>query len=287
MSYIGSTPTSQAFAPGTDTFSGTGSQVAFTLSRNVATVNDILVVVNNVDQQPTAYSVLGSTLTFTAAPSSGTNNIYVRYLSTNLQTIAPQQGSVYPSSLSTGGPTWNTSSNLGVGISPDYKLDILTSATTRLGIITSSGGNLFSSINETNTLYKNLQIASLATNFIAGDVLVTSTSGLGYGIGAGGTVTQATNKNTGVTLNKPSGQIITSNSALPANATAGFQLNSSLISSTDVVVLSINSPNTGTYQTWVYFTTNGYCFVALKNNSGSSLSEAVTINFAVIKSVTS
>lgn len=94
MSYIGSSPASQAFAPGTDTFSGTGSQVAFTLSRNVATVNDILVVVNNVDQQPTAYTVASNTLTFSAAPSSGTNNIYVRYLSTNLVTIAPGQGTV-------------------------------------------------------------------------------------------------------------------------------------------------------------------------------------------------
>ena len=112
MSYIGNTPTSQAFAPGTDTFSGTGSQTAFTLSRNVSTVNDILVVVNNVEQQPSNYTVSGTTLTFSPAPSSGTNNIYVRYLSTNLLAVAPQQGSVVPSSLSTGGPTWDTSGNV-------------------------------------------------------------------------------------------------------------------------------------------------------------------------------
>jgi hypothetical protein len=102
MSYIGSTPTSQAFAPGTDTFSGTGSQTAFTLSRNVATVNDILVIVNNVEQQPSNYSVSVSTLTFSTAPSSGTNNIYVRYLSTNLITIAPQQGSVTQKAMDVG-----------------------------------------------------------------------------------------------------------------------------------------------------------------------------------------
>jgi hypothetical protein len=94
MAYIGSPPASQAFAPGTDTFSGTGSQTAFTLSRNVSTANDILVVVANVNQPVTAYTVSGSTLTFTSAPAAGTNNVYVRYLSTNLQTIAPQQGSV-------------------------------------------------------------------------------------------------------------------------------------------------------------------------------------------------
>ena len=128
MSYIGNTPTSQAFAPGTDTFSGTGSQTAFTLSRNVSTVNDILVVVNNVEQQPSNYTVSGTTLTFSPAPSSGTNNIYVRYLSTNLLTVAPQQGSVststiqdsaittdkiaagavVPADLSTGAPSWTS-----------------------------------------------------------------------------------------------------------------------------------------------------------------------------------
>jgi hypothetical protein len=112
MSYIGSPPSTQSFAPGTDTFNGDGTTVAFTLSRNVATVNDILVVVNNVEQQPTAYSVSVSTLTFSAAPSAGTANIYVRYLSTNLTAIAPQQSSVYPSSMSTGGPSWDASGNV-------------------------------------------------------------------------------------------------------------------------------------------------------------------------------
>ena len=126
MSYLGSTPASQFFAPGTDTFSGDGTTVAFTLSRNVGTVNDILVVVNNVDQQPTAYTVSVSTLTFSAAPSAGTNNIYVRYLSTNLQTIVPQQGSVTPASLSTPNALyWDTSGNVGVGTtSPNEKLHV-------------------------------------------------------------------------------------------------------------------------------------------------------------------
>lgn len=114
MSYIGNTPASQSFTAGTDTFSGTGSQTAFTLTRSVNSVNDILVVVNNVDQQPSAYSVSGTTLTMSAAPSSGTNNVYVRYLSTVQQTVAPSQGSVAPSSLTTGGPSWNASGNLSV-----------------------------------------------------------------------------------------------------------------------------------------------------------------------------
>jgi hypothetical protein len=130
MSYIGSTPTTQSFLAGTDSFNGTGSATNFTLSRIVNSVNDIQVVVNNVVQYPPNYSVSGTTLTISPAPSSGTNNVYVRYLSTTLQTFAPSQGTVGISQLSaTGTPsastflagnnTWSTPgggfSNISVG----------------------------------------------------------------------------------------------------------------------------------------------------------------------------
>jgi hypothetical protein len=99
MSYIGSTPTTQSFIAGTDYFSGTGSQTAFTLSRSVVSVNDIQATVNNVVQVPNdAYTVSGTTITFTSAPSAGTNNVYVRYLSTTTQAITPSQNTV----------SWNT-----------------------------------------------------------------------------------------------------------------------------------------------------------------------------------
>ena len=115
MSYIGSTPTTQSFIAGTDSFNGTGSATNFTLSRFVNSTNDIQVVVNNVVQYPPNYSVSGNTLTISPAPSSGTNNVYVRYLSTTLQTFAPSQGTVTPTSLSTGGPAWDVNGNFGVG----------------------------------------------------------------------------------------------------------------------------------------------------------------------------
>jgi hypothetical protein len=95
MSYIGSTPTTQSFIAGTDYFNGNGSTTAFTLSRPVVSVNDIQAVVNNVVQVPNdAYNVSGSTITFTSAPSSGTGNVYVRYLSTTTQSITPSQNTV-------------------------------------------------------------------------------------------------------------------------------------------------------------------------------------------------
>ena len=82
MPYVGNQPAAN-FASVTkesvtkDTFSGNASTTAFTLSK-AATTNGVAVFVENVRQIPTtAYSVSGTTLTFTAAPPSGTNNIYV------------------------------------------------------------------------------------------------------------------------------------------------------------------------------------------------------------------
>jgi len=78
MSYIGNAPISAAFL--TDTFSGTGSQTAFTMTVAPANTSSIIVAVTGVLQDPSTYSVSGTTLTFSAAPPSGTSNISVRYL---------------------------------------------------------------------------------------------------------------------------------------------------------------------------------------------------------------
>jgi len=100
MAYVGNTPTTQSFISGTDYFNGDGATIAFTLSRAVVSVNDIEAVVNNVVQQPNAaYTISGTTITFTSAPSAGTSNIYVRYLSTTTQSITPSQNTVSYSSL--------------------------------------------------------------------------------------------------------------------------------------------------------------------------------------------
>jgi hypothetical protein len=97
MAFIGNTSTTQSFAPAIDYFNGDGTTVAFTLSRPVASVAQVQVVVNNVAQNPSsAYTVSGNTITFTSAPSSGTSNIYVYYTSPITQVVAlPQDPQVF------------------------------------------------------------------------------------------------------------------------------------------------------------------------------------------------
>ncbi len=95
MSYIGNTSTTQAFTPAVDFFNGNGSTTAFTLSRPVASVAQVQAVISNVPQKPgDAFTVSGNTITFTSAPPSGTQNIYVYYTSPITQVIAPGQGTV-------------------------------------------------------------------------------------------------------------------------------------------------------------------------------------------------
>jgi hypothetical protein len=120
---------------------------------------------------------------------------------------------------------------------------------------------------------------------------ITSSSpsaGVGYATGAGGAVTQATNKSTAVTLNTVCGQITMNGAALAASTSVGFTLNNSAIATTDVVVLSIDSGATAnSYVAFVDAVGAGSCHIHVRNVSAGSLSEAIVISFAVIKAVTS
>ena len=87
--FLGRSSTSMVSAlasPHIDEFNGNGSTTAFTLTQTPSgnSANNFLVFVDNVYQRygsSYAYTVNGTTLTFTSAPSSGTNNIQVIQLS--------------------------------------------------------------------------------------------------------------------------------------------------------------------------------------------------------------
>jgi hypothetical protein len=113
-------------------------------------------------------------------------------------------------------------------------------------------------------------------------------AGNGYKTGAGGTVTQITSKATGVTLNTICGQVVTHNAALASNAKVSFVVTNSSIDTTDVVGLNIDSGGTlAAYIAWISAVGAGSFTVTILNNTAGSLSEAITLNFAIIKAVTS
>ena len=121
---------------------------------------------------------------------------------------------------------------------------------------------------------------------IIGPDFILSDSQLGYTAAAQGTVTQATDKSTAVTLNKSAGRITMNGAALAAGAAASFTLNNSFISANDIVITNISAGGTAAaYTTYVSSMTTGSAVITLRNLSAGSLSEAVVVNFALIHCV--
>ena len=105
---------------------------------------------------------------------------------------------------------------------------------------------------------------------------------IGYATGAQGAVTQATSKSTGVTLNKSAGQITMDAASLATVTNVTFTLTNSVLSAKDVLILNVTNGTSGAYNCWVSSMGAGTATITLRNISGSTLSEAVVINFAII-----
>ena len=123
----------------------------------------------------------------------------------------------------------------------------------------------------------------------AGDyeALVTTTTGLGFYTGAGGTITQATSKATAFTLDKMCGQITTAADSLTHATVVSAVWTNSKIAATDVVI--INHKSGGTIGAYVFNVSCGAGTATLyiqNNQTSGTLSEALVLSFVVIKGVT-
>ena len=144
MAYLGPPPSQKLATPTSQYFSGNGSATAFTLNRPVNVAEDLNVFVNNVAQQPgsgKSYTATGTTLTFDAAPESGTNYVYVVYRGLAEPTKRLEHPSGQPISATTGTFSGDltvdtttlkvdsTNNRVGVGVAaPDAKLHVLDTA---------------------------------------------------------------------------------------------------------------------------------------------------------------
>ena len=110
---------------------------------------------------------------------------------------------------------------------------------------------------------------------------------LGYSTEAQGAVTQATSKSTAVTLNKSAGRITMNGAELAANTAVSFTLNNSLLSGNDTIIVNVSGGGTaGAYTTYISSMTTGSAVITLRNLTGSALSEAVILNYAIIHCLT-
>lgn len=151
------------------------------------------------------------------------------------------------------------------------------------GKIVADGVGINGGVISTITTNQNLTLSPNGT----GEVVATAPFGYG-GSGTGGTVTQATSRTTGVTLNKLSGQItLFAATSLSGHASDQFTLTNSFIDTTDVVHVCFASGLTGaSYGVTVTAVSAGSCKITVSNFSNSATpTDTPVLNFVVIKGV--
>jgi hypothetical protein len=183
--------------------------------------------------------------------------------------------------------TWNSTTNV-LGITGDVNLSDGGTYTTTLQTITPTAARTISFPDATGTVAlvggSSGQVLYNNAGAVAGGNLGynAATGAFGY-INGTGTITQATNKATGVTLNSPSGQITLNGTALAADTTVSFTLTNSSITANDVLILNHLSAGTAGSYLLNAQAAAGSASINVRNITSGSLSEAIVIGFAVIK----
>lgn len=119
----------------------------------------------------------------------------------------------------------------------------------------------------------------------SGSLSITSATGtLGYGTGSGGSVTQATSRTTGVTLNKATGAITLFSTTTTAGQVTTFTVTNSTVAATDTIVVNQKTGG-GVYLCSVTAVTAGTFNISVHTPAAVGVAEAPTLNFAVIKGV--
>jgi hypothetical protein len=183
--------------------------------------------------------------------------------------------------------TWNKSTNV-LGVAGDVTLNDGGTFTTTIQTVTATANRTISFPNATGTVALVAGSSGQVTYNNAGaqaggNLGYNATTGVFGYVSGTGTITQATNKATGVTLNSPSGQITLNGAALAANTTVSFTLTNSSITANDILILNHLSAGTAGSYLLNAQAGAGLASINVRNITAGSLSEAIVIGFAVIK----
>jgi len=183
--------------------------------------------------------------------------------------------------------TWNKTTNV-LGVAGDVTLNDGGTFTTTIQTVTATANRTISFPNATGTVAlvagSNQQVTYNNAGAQAGGNLgYNATTGVFGYVSGTGTITQQTNKATGVTINSPSGQITMNGAALAADTTVSFTLTNSSITANDILILNHLSAGTAGSYLLNAQAGAGTASINVRNITAGSLSEAIVIGFAVIQ----
>ncbi len=160
--------------------------------------------------------------------------------------------------------------------------------------ITSPGTNAASvpTLGSTSTLTNKTFVAPVlgaatGTSLAVTGLLTTSspTAAFGFATGAGGAVSQSTDKSTTVVSNTNTTAITTNAAQLNAATIVSFTFTNSAIASTDQLICTHQSGGTSGAYTINAFPGTGSAVISVRNNTAGNLSEAIVIRVSILKAV--
>jgi len=239
-------------------------------------------------QTPPSGQVLISNANGTISWTNGANDTLLRKTSTGSVEFATLNNILQANPVNLGSQSLTTTGTINAGIVNATSVSLAANPTTNLQATTKQYVDAADALKlnkagdtMTGALIVNSTIASNSTILANGN-----SSKIGYDTGAGGSVTQGAGaKTNSVTLNRPTGIIVTDSAALAANTAVTFNLSNSVIDATDIVVVShISGGTLGSYN-FAVAPAAGNANIVIRNITAGSLSEALTLRFIVIKSV--
>ena len=128
----------------------------------------------------------------------------------------------------------------------------------------------------------------VVTNNFSAKQIVSTSGKVGYDFGAGGAVTQLTDKTTAVTLNTTSGRINLNSSNIPANSSVAFTFNNSYITENDIILWTVCPSIGGAVNPLNYRVSSGNgagsCSVKVENLTAGALAQNFAVMFVILKS---